>query len=181
MLDDHVVAHGARASNTRRRASTRCPSCSPGGATERRPLRLDKGVVEPTLQAPNSQSQRSTRRSPSPWCLPSHARWPSSSFEKRSPWLTVGWAATGAGLAALGGAALLGMSAQDAEDSFKAGPTRESFDHAKALETRTNVMLVVGSVLTAGGVAIVVFESTKPKEQVALKSSFGGIFAEGRF
>ncbi len=96
---------------------------------------------------------------------------------------TVGFVAAGAGLATLGGAALLGVSASSAEDTYKRSPTRATLDHARGLETRTNVLLVVGGVLTVGGVGLVVWQSTKapgPAEaQVGLGA--GSVWAKGRF
>jgi hypothetical protein len=181
MLDDHVqLAVPARLHATPGDHTLSIEQ--PGGAGERRALKLEKGVLEIDLQkAESKEAAASPPPKTAPVVLAEPRKVAIKVEEPRSPWLTVGWAATGAGLAALGGAVLLGMSAEDAEESFKASPTRESFDHAKALETRTNVMLVVGGVLTAGGVALVVYESSKPKEQIALKGTIGGIFAEGRF
>lgn len=102
--------------------------------------------------------------------------------------LTVGWVATGAGVAALGGAVLLGLSANDAEDTFKAAPTRETYDHAKGLQTKTNVMLVTGGVLTVLGVGLVVWQSSKSAERahidaarVAVHASPAGLWLEGRY
>ena len=45
-----------------------------------------------------------------------------------SPWKTVGFIGIGAGVAALGGALVLGLSAKDAEDTYKKRPTRETLD-----------------------------------------------------
>lgn len=105
------------------------------------------------------------------------------------PLLLAGWISTGAGVAALGGAALLGMSANSAADAYEAGPTRESFDHASSLETRTNIMLIAGSLLTLGGVGLVVWrtmgsESEGPsdgKGKVELGASGSGVWARGSF
>jgi len=153
----------------------------PGLPTERRSLKLDKGTSEIDLQKAEAAKPAEPAPKPEPVVLPEPRKVAIKVDEPRSVWLTVGWVATGAGVAALGGAVVLGMSAEDAEDTYKAAPTRETFDHAKALETRTNVMLVVGGVLTAAGVGIVILQSTKPKEHVALRANLGGVVAEGRF
>lgn len=98
---------------------------------------------------------------------------------------TIGFITAGAGLAALGGAAMLGMSAKDAEDTYKDSPTRATFDHAKSLETRTNVMFVVGGVLTAAGVGLVVWQSVGGEEQpttaLRVRAGAGSLWAEGSF
>jgi hypothetical protein len=60
------------------------------------------------------------------------------------------------GVAALGAGIILGTSANDAKDAYNAGPTRESFDHASSLQTWTNVTLISGALLVAGGVALIV-------------------------
>lgn len=89
-----------------------------------------------------------------------------------SAWKTVGFLSIGAGVAALGGGALLGLSAKDAEDTYKKQPTRETFDHAKGLEQSTNIMLIAGGVLTAGGIALVIWQSGK-KEKPPTEATVG--------
>lgn len=102
------------------------------------------------------------------------------------PWKTIGYVSLGAGIAALGGGALLGLSAKDAEDTYKASPTRETFDHAKGLESKTNIMFIAGGVLTAGGVGLLIWGGPKPKEKpveasVGFRVGPGQLVAEGRF
>jgi hypothetical protein len=100
------------------------------------------------------------------------------------PWFGIGLVTTGAGVASLGGAIVLGSAAKDAESTYKAAPTRETLDHARSLETSTNVMLVIGAVLTAGGAGIVVWQATrKPAEtgQIEVRAAPGGVGVKGRF
>jgi tetratricopeptide (TPR) repeat protein len=106
--------------------------------------------------------------------------------EPTSVWKTVGFIATGAGLATLAGGAVLGLAAKDAEDTYKAAPTQETLDHAKGLESNTNILFITGGVLTAAGIGLVVWQSmskgSKPAEQdVALVIKPSGLFAEGSF
>lgn len=103
-----------------------------------------------------------------------------------SPWKTVGFVGIGAGVAALGGGLVLGLAAKDAEDTYKKRPTRETLDHAKGLESSTNVMLIVGGVLTAAGVTLVVWPSRAPRKPpgdaaLNLQITPGGVIAGGRF
>lgn len=103
------------------------------------------------------------------------------------PWKTIGWVSLGAGIAGLGGAALLGLSAKDAEDTYKKSPTRSTFDHAKGLESKTNIMLIAGGVLTAGGIGLLIWGGPKKTQEkpvetaLELKLGPSHIAAEGRF
>ncbi|MFO0565397.1 MAG: hypothetical protein U0263_07030 [Polyangiaceae bacterium] len=106
--------------------------------------------------------------------------------ERRSPssaWKTVGFISIGAGVAGLAGGALLGLSAKDAEDTYKADPTRKTYDHAKGLETRTNVMLIAGGVLTVAGGSLVIWQSTKKERPAAARVELGPgtLYAKGSF
>ncbi len=101
-------------------------------------------------------------------------------------WKTAGYATAGAGLAALAGATVLGLSAKDAETTFNESPTSSTFNHASDLQTRTNIMFAVGGVLTAAGVGIVVWQTLSPskeKKTVSAQLTMGprGVFAQGRF
>lgn len=99
---------------------------------------------------------------------------------------TLGFIGIGAGVAALGGGLLIGQSAKDAESTYKAAPTQETYDHAKGLESKTNLMLIAGGVLTAAGVALVVFssdgsEESPPGASAELGVSPNGVWARGQF
>jgi hypothetical protein len=92
---------------------------------------------------------------------------PEAEESRASPWVPVGWIATGAGVAALGGAVLLGLSANDAERTYEAAPSRATLDHARSLETSTNAMLVVGGILTAGGVGVLLWQAAQPDREAS--------------
>jgi hypothetical protein len=94
---------------------------------------------------------------------------------------TVGFIGIGAGVAALGGGVLLGLSAKDAEKTYKATPSQETYDHAKQLQTRTNIMLIAGGVLTAGGLGLVIWQSTKSEKAVSIRVAPRSLMADGHF
>jgi len=100
-------------------------------------------------------------------------------------WITrrvIGVGVAGVGLAALGSGIILGLQANSAKDAYDAGPTRESFDHASSLQTWTNVSLVAGGVLVAGGIALVVIPD-KDEGQGRMRASLtpGGAVVSGTF
>ncbi len=101
-----------------------------------------------------------------------------------SPWQTAGFVSLGAGVAGLIGGALLGLSANSAEASYQASPARESYDHAKGLELKTNIMLIAGGVLTGLGVTLLILKPGEGKEaapSAKLELSLGGLRAGGSF
>ena len=100
-------------------------------------------------------------------------------------WITrrvIGVGVAGVGLAALGSGIILGLQANSAKDAYDVGPTRESFDHASSLQTWTNVSLVAGGVLIAGGIALVVIPD-KDEGQGRMRASLtpGGAVVSGTF
>ena len=102
-------------------------------------------------------------------------------------WKNAGFISLGAGIAALGGTVLLGTSAKDAEKTYNATPSRETYDHAKGLESKTNIALIAGGVLTAAGVGIIIWQSgkkphhTEQTNAISLRLGPSRFFAEGCF
>jgi hypothetical protein len=102
----------------------------------------------------------------------------------RPYWITrrvVGVGVGGVGIAALGSAIILGTSANGAKTAYDAGPTRASFDHASSLQTWTNVALVTGVVLVAGGVALVLWPDRDGEGRVNVGAAPGGAVVTGKF
>ncbi len=161
------------------------------GNVERRKVSLAAGAsVEVDTNAP----AEAATAAPTPTTLappqkhpvePEPSPSPSSKAESASPLKTVGFVVTGVGVGALGGAVLLGLSANSARDAYNGTPSQGTYDHAKSLESTTNVMFIAGGVLTAAGVGLVIWQSTKGHEQkqpgVALRAAPGGLWAEGSF
>ena len=182
-IDDHTLIprpaalHGAAGSHT-------LVIARPGGAEGTQKVELLAGKSldvdaaeqpEPQPDAPKVKKVRLAEAKKNPVDEPSRGP---------SPWKTVGFVGIGAGVAALGGGVLLGLSARDAEDTYKKQPTQATLDHAKGLETSTNIMLIAGGVLTAAGVTLVVWPSKRKEQRAAtldLRASPGAVLAGGRF
>src|SRR4029079_7957919 len=73
------------------------------------------------------------------------------------PRRVAGVGGAGFGLAAIGSAIVLGLSANDAKSAFDVDHMQESFDHASSLQTWTNVAFVSGAVFLIGGAALVLW------------------------
>jgi hypothetical protein len=83
-------------------------------------------------------------------------------FEMRR---VVGVGVAGVGAGALGAGIILGVNALSARDAYNAAPSRAGYDHASGLATWTDVALIAGGVLVAGGVALAIWPSPKPKAE----------------
>lgn len=162
----------------------------PSGATETRRVVLSAGEST-KFDTEEGKAEEAAEATPEPNTVPLSEPQKKPivvETQPKSPWRTIGYFTTGAGLAALGGGALLGLSAKDAEETYKAAPTRETLDHARGLESKTNIMFIAGGVLTAAGVGLLVWESTKKKEsppsesrQLSVRVAGSQLFAEGQF
>lgn len=101
------------------------------------------------------------------------------------PWKTIGFLSLGAGVAALGGGVLMWGNAKDAEDTYKKRPSRETYDHAKGLESNSNLLFIGGAVLTAAGAGLVIWQSVKKDKRegqsLAVHAGPSALWAEGRF
>jgi hypothetical protein len=85
----------------------------------------------------------------------------------------------GLGVAGVIGGIILGLNANDAADAYKAAPTQPAFDHASSLQTWTNVTLIAGVVLIAGGIALVAIPiggDSGERTMTANLNGFGGTF-----
>ncbi len=73
----------------------------------------------------------------------------------------VGLVTLGVGAALLGAGMVLGFEALDARDAYNAAPARATLDHAQGLQTWTNIALVAGAVVAAGGLALVILPDVR--------------------
>jgi hypothetical protein len=116
---------------------------------------------------------------------------------------TLGFVVTGAGVLAVGGGVLMGSKAksQESESRDKCADrpvtgftcpesTREDFEVAQQNARLANVLLIAGGVVTAGGLAMVIFGGPKsvekpPSARLELTPAFGygqaALFAHGSF
>jgi hypothetical protein len=161
----------------------------PDGAVERRQLTLAAGAVAPVDAAPPPPPTVGPTPSASvpPPILPEPQKHPvlDPAPAQRSPvWLGIGCGSLGAGIGALGGALLLGLSARDADDAAQAAHSADAEAHADSLETRALVMAVAGGALTALGTGIVIWQSTRATSaEAALRVRVDGqrVRVEGKF
>src|SRR5262249_645789 len=86
------------------------------------------------------------------------------------------------GVAALGAGIILGTSANGAKDAYNAGPTRAAFDPASSLETWTNVALIGGAALLAGGITLIVLPlGERSDDGVQIGAAPGGMSVGGSY
>ncbi len=160
---------------------------APGKPGERRDVTLEVGKVS-ALEVKDEPKPAPPKEEPAPPPAPPPVV--VQGPPREGFWITrraVGVGVAGVGVAALGSAIVLGLSANGARDAYVAGPTRASFDHASSLETWTNVMLVAGGLLAAGGVALVVWPDDPGRERRAQQAKLhvaptaGGAVLGGTF
>jgi hypothetical protein len=156
----------------------------PNKPIERRDVTLEAGKTttielkeEPKIQAPPPEPVKEKSAPPSE---PIPARLRENPF-----WTTikvVGVGVAGVGVAALGAGVILGTSANGAKEAYDAAPSRPGFDHASSLETWTNVALIGGAVLVAGGIALLVVPiGDRPETHVKMGATPGGFVLRGAF
>jgi hypothetical protein len=143
----------------------------PDGKVERRSVMLIQGetlTVDTTPSASRTGENKIIRMS-EPRLIPVASE---SESDDGRLWKTAAWMATGAGVSALAGAAVLGLAANDAEATFQARPSREAYDHAKVLETSTNVMLAAGVLLTGVGVGVIIWQNAQERRGASVDVRF---------
>jgi hypothetical protein len=69
----------------------------------------------------------------------------------------------GAGAIGLGAGAVLGLSAVSARDAYQTSRTQQAFDHARSMQTYTNIAFIAGGVLAAGGVVLLVLPKSSAR------------------
>jgi hypothetical protein len=155
---------------------------APGKPIERRDVSLEAGKVA-NLEL-KDEPKVTAKVEPEPTKTAPVAEQPIAPPPRADYWITrrvAGVGVAGVGIAALGGAIVLGINANSAKDAYDAGPTRASFDHASSLQTWTNVALVSGVVLVAGGVALVVWPDKDGEGRVHVGAAPGGAVVTGKF
>jgi len=155
---------------------------APGKPIERRDIGLEAGkVVELSLR---DEPKVVPRTDPEP-VKPVAITAPVQAPPPREPfWITrrvAGVGVAGVGVAVLASGIVLGLNANDAKTAYDAGPTRESYDHASSLQTWTNVALISGGVLLAGGIVLVVLPDGNNERRVGLSPTPGGAVLTGTF
>lgn len=155
---------------------------APGRPIERRDVSLEAGkVVSLDLK---DEPKVTAKPEPEPVKPPSPPVAAPAPPPRESYWITrrvVGVGVGGVGVAALLSTVILGINANDAKSAYDAGPTRESYDHASSLQTWTNVALVSGALLVAGGVALVVWPDKDKDAEVKLGVAPSGAMLRGSF
>lgn len=158
---------------------------APNKPIEHRDVTLEAGKVtdlelkeEPKVAS--KSELESTKETAPPPIEPLPARLHETSFW--TPLKVAGVGFAGVGVAALGATVILGTSANGAKEAYEAAPSRAGYDHASSLETWTNVTLISGAILLAGGVALVVIPSgDRPERRVNAGVAPGGLVVRGLF
>jgi hypothetical protein len=160
---------------------------APGKPIERRDVSLEAGrattleLKEPPKASPKPEPEPEpppAKPAPPPETLPPRLR----DQQFWTPLRVAGVGVAAVGVAALGTGVILGTSALGAKDAYNAAPTRPGFDHAESLQTLTNVVFVVGGVLTAGGIVMIVVPSGERVDRsVRVGFSPRGLSAGGTF
>ena len=154
---------------------------APGAAIERRSIVLERSKttsLDLATAPPVPSSDAHAAPPPAP-AQPESAA-PAASGGWKTP---VGIAATGVGGATLLASILLGFEANDAKNAYDAAPAHATYDHASALQTWTTVGFIAGGVITAAGLALILWPSHGASEPAKAEVSVlpGGLAVRGAF
>jgi hypothetical protein len=154
-----------------------------GGAIDRRSVVLERGKVTTLDLAAAPPASSDAHAAPPPPPSPPPAE-PAPSPPAPSDWKkTVGIAAAGVGGATLLAGIVLGVEANDAKNAYDAAPAQATYNHASGLQTWTNVAFIAGGVITAAGVALILWPSHGASEPAKAEVSVlpGGLAVKGAF
>jgi tetratricopeptide (TPR) repeat protein len=157
---------------------------APGGSIDRRSIVLERGkttTLDLATAPPASSADAHAAPPPPPSSPPSApAPSPSATSDWKKP---VGIAAAGVGGATLLAGILLGVEANDAKNAYDAAPAQATYNHASGLQTWTNVAFIAGGVITAAGVALILWPSHGASEPAKAEVSVlpGGLLVKGAF
>jgi tetratricopeptide (TPR) repeat protein len=153
---------------------------APGTAIERRSIVLERGkTTSLDLATAPPVPPSDAHAAPLPPATQPETAAPASGDWKKP----VGIAATGVGGATLLASILLGFEANDAKNAYDAAPAHATYDHASALQTWTNVGFIAGGVITAAGLALILWPSHGASEPAKAEVSVlpGGLAVRGAF
>jgi hypothetical protein len=159
-----------------------------GRPIERRPVVLERGKTTKldlaTEPAPPQSVDAKKEAPPPPPPPPPPPRTVESGQGRRA----VGFIAIGTGGAMLLSGIVLGSEAIGARDTYRGAPTQFAYDHASELQMWTDVAFIAGAVVAAGGVALVIWPSSKASAEPAVKTENlslvplpGGLLLKGAF
>jgi hypothetical protein len=197
----------------RLRAGSHTLTASSQGKSQRWDVTLSPGRTEqhrfefsaaPAAAAPAAAAPAPTPVAPAAAPAPANARADAGPAQKRGGTVrTLGYVVTGAGVLALGGGALMGSKAKRLESESRdkcerrlttgftcPESTRDDFESAQQNARMANVLLIAGGVVTAGGLAMIIFGGPKtaevpPTARLELAPAFGyghaSVLAQGSF
>ncbi len=161
----------------------------PSKPAEKREVTLDGGQIQKLDVAPQAAVQVTV----TPPVEPPKAIIVEKPASHASPVKAIGWAAVGIGGTSALAAILLGLSAQNAGDAYKAAPSHAGYVEANALADWTTAAWITAGVFVALGVTLVLIpegkaaskdKDDKPAPEAArlqLSPTLGGLVLRGSF
>lgn len=157
---------------------------APNKPVEKKDVTLEAGKIvnldlkeEPKVEPKVEEPPKKEPEPPKTEALPPRLAHPFWTTPK-----VIGVGVAGLGAATLLGSIILGLNAKDAESAYQSAPTRPAYDHASSLQTWTNISIIAGAALVAGGIALVVVPIGEKNEgSVRAGLAPGGLTLGGKF